>query len=435
LFHQDDTVQCAAASTFSFFFEQEEAVTQRKKLAIAPLVKLLSTASARAQVCAINALAEAENKRALLPLLTLTTASHATPVRIAAIRALGLIRDGSAQQPLLELLKNLDSQDPQVTATLLIALKRLKTSTLHQQMTDLFNQKLSQTALLHRYKILSSLFNDNDGIVFAKTELNKLVQLLMHHNRLPTHLATKAAQADIGQLSAALQTIGAGQLIDQFGRLKQLTTVDNKAIAEQALTAIARLNSQQAHRYFERVVLQQPYPQLKKSIAIGSNMGDGIEFTFSSTFITQLASKSQGLSANQLSGLLDILPTAAASRLMAQSLTTDLTEPQSVALLNQCFALGLQLNQPDPVFWQHPSVAIRRSYIRCLFNQTDTSTITSTITSTSTLSTLTKRRIIKSVLADSQWDQPSKTAILLTAAATDPFIADNMLATALFVAA
>ena len=102
-----DSVRCAAADSFSRFFEEEEAMIRSKHLASAELVRIAGELQGSILPCLVTALGKSESYRALQPLLDLV-ASAEEEIRIAAIQSLGVLKEQEATPILLELSKNTD---------------------------------------------------------------------------------------------------------------------------------------------------------------------------------------------------------------------------------------------------------------------------------------------------------------------------------------
>lgn len=97
-------VVCEVAKAYQHFFREEEAMIHSKFLAIPQLIQLLDKDQSHdVKECAIDALAESENHRALMPLIDLITSiDNTNPLRTKAIDALGRLRDKKAKSFLLK---------------------------------------------------------------------------------------------------------------------------------------------------------------------------------------------------------------------------------------------------------------------------------------------------------------------------------------------
>lgn len=168
---EDAQVACAVANAFEFFFDEEEAVTHRKYLAVAPLIKLLHHPDPVRQICAANALANAERKRAVGPLLQLSARAGTPAAQAAAIRALGLIRDTKAIEPLQALLDQPQNLPTAAAASILVALKRLNAPDLAALLDAVLDAESPRTALPFRIGVLTYLRSHPDGLVFQREQL------------------------------------------------------------------------------------------------------------------------------------------------------------------------------------------------------------------------------------------------------------------------
>lgn len=121
--HREATAHC-----FEYYYREEEAVVNRKALAIPHLITLLEDKDEQVIIAAIKALAEAESYRAVSPLIMISRSKQSSEkVTTNAIRAIGLIRERSALDFILEELTNPNNTST-VHAHCMIALKRLEPS-------------------------------------------------------------------------------------------------------------------------------------------------------------------------------------------------------------------------------------------------------------------------------------------------------------------
>jgi HEAT repeat protein len=415
-------VQCATAQAFGFFFDEEEAVTHRKKLAISPLIKLLESGSPTAQVCAANALANAENKRAILPLLKLSTESAPTQVRTAAIRALGLIRDTSAREKLITLVQTPESKAPVVAASL-IALNRLNEPTLDTLMSTHFNHDKDTTikawSILKRYQILSFLFTHPDGIVFPKRQLREKLTRLIKQDSSQRNITKLLNQK---HLIAAFIAIGAGKLTSQLSFVESGLKHKDRDVQVQALTALVALNSPKASYLLEQTLSNQALNVFHEFISKSKSTS----LPFSEKFLSQLAIRAadKPKQIDQLIELLLALPDNTANRLFNTLLTQELSIAQRQQLLEICvsedatLSLTTQLTASE-VRSKYPSDELRYAYANCYLNSPQPKN--------GNLTQLKKRLVLKSFMAETAWDEHSKTKLLLKAAETDRVTAKTML--------
>jgi hypothetical protein len=122
--HPDRVVLCELAETFRHFYIEEEAMVQRKGLAVSHLVRLLDHESAEVVVCALRALAESKNYRAVVPIERLLARRDDSATVRAAIDALGELRHTRSIQAILDN----RSEDPELLASRELALRKLNRS-------------------------------------------------------------------------------------------------------------------------------------------------------------------------------------------------------------------------------------------------------------------------------------------------------------------
>lgn len=155
-------------------------------------------------VCAANALAAAEQPRAIFPLIKQAQDHPDTTVQTASIRALGLIRDRIALPALREIVVNQDAS-PAVVAAALVALLRLNEINFGQLFEQIFKPEMMDDALKTRlYQILTTLYNTTDGAVFSKRHITEYLQHLIDHDPNLQQLNS----ANTTHTEAALKAIG-----------------------------------------------------------------------------------------------------------------------------------------------------------------------------------------------------------------------------------
>lgn len=164
--HQNERIVCAIADMFRFFFDEEEAVPERKGLAVAPIMRALSSASDNKTICLLDALAASENKRAVLSVIDTLNESTTPQVQSNAITALGLIRDARANVQIKRVLQS--TQSAEVASAALIALKRLS----DQDHLNIFNQTFSakpnEARLILQLETINLLLIESDGVVISR---------------------------------------------------------------------------------------------------------------------------------------------------------------------------------------------------------------------------------------------------------------------------
>jgi len=226
-------VRCKIANTFKHFFHEEEAVVRRKGLANSHLIFMLSAKEESVKLCTIEALAEAENYRAVVPLIALATQpSSSEKVTIAAIRALGLIRDIKAVPELFRLLETESSA--RVKAATLIALKRLGYENFQSLIAQLLDFEHNGTQSIN---VAVALLHDNqlDSLVLKpdviwqplESTLNKLERLQLTIE---------------DQILAALDLLILSDRNRKREILENYLTSDKSSIADKAATHLASIS-------------------------------------------------------------------------------------------------------------------------------------------------------------------------------------------------
>ncbi len=172
----ESRVRTAVASTFEFFFREEEAVIHGKFLALPHLIRLLDDPASSARVAAARALGEAERSRAVDALVArLDDADVAA--RAAYVRALGLIREKKAVPAVRKVFEDTE-QPPLVRAQALVALKRLNAGDLDllEGMLRASNDPVGKEPLLRLAREI--LADKLDGVVLNQ---GRLLSLLKRH--------------------------------------------------------------------------------------------------------------------------------------------------------------------------------------------------------------------------------------------------------------
>jgi HEAT repeat protein len=341
----DPGVQCAVAAAFRFFFEEEEAVTHRKKLAMKPLIQVLESGPSSARICSADALAAAESKRAIQPLLRQAGSGGDTDVRVASIRALGLIRDRSALEPLRALATSA-SEEPAVVAASLIALFRLNDPSLTQTFDQVLAPAEGGTRPTRQIEIIAELSGMTDGIVFPREKLRaRLGQLA----RLPT-----------GVEPALLRAIAGTEATELQGIVTRTLESPDDALRVEALIALTSLGTPESQGTFERRLLVQS-PSVVSAV------------------VNRLLEQGRPLSATTLHGmahrsdlredaaqLLTRLPRGSAATLFDALLAAQDEEGGLVALLELCTGTDLSPTPVDEGLSSHPSEPVRAGYARCI---------------------------------------------------------------------
>lgn len=196
--HADTRVRVAVADVFAHFFREEEALIQRKYLAVPYLIRLLDDPYAIVRAAAASALGSAERFRGFHALQAHLTDPD-SGVRAEVIRSLGLIRQVQVGPQLAALLQ--DPQQPaQVLANALIALKRLGYEASSQALEDFFlaHEPFQALALEKRLSVLLQiLVQEEESSVFDAKWLRSIAHALLHQSEQQDSLALTRSWCEI----------------------------------------------------------------------------------------------------------------------------------------------------------------------------------------------------------------------------------------------
>lgn len=364
LFDQDADIQCKVSSIFQFFFQEEEALTHRKYLAVPYLIRLLGQNSDQpnVQVCAIQALAAAENKRAIYPLMNLAEQSTSLEVQVAAITALGLIRD-TLSLPLLKRFSS-DSNIAQTKAPLIaasfIARARLADSSLKQDMEAFF---LSQNtrSLRQKAETLASLYQDSNSIVFNTNQLNYYLDAILNQSANTQHLSKE-------QSFAIISAIEASKNPHYAKHLKHFLHQNNdKALMFSALTALVKIGDPALVRQHETLIFSIPQ-HLQVSLVANANQR---RYPFSLQSIERLLKESVKNTDNSeeavkaLTEQLLLLAPKDASRLLAATVKEIKADEALLALLSICSKKTIQWLPELAAIGLHGSKPANAALLQC----------------------------------------------------------------------
>ncbi len=258
----NESVSCAASNAFEYFYWKDEAVIERKKWAVAALAKRLDTNNIKIRTCAINALAESESYRALVPLLTQLKSTDDWTVSSAA-HGLGMLRQTHAIPELQKLLFNHSS--PVVRAQALVALIRLNVA-----FTEAMENKILQknksfnaifaltldklddavtTAKLGKYFSTQKLFENYEFLrILSVEELNNLHKSIIQNpetNIAFSKLAsTNSKELTIEQFTFLSSLVSAPEKISElFLKLRKSDQVDSlHGLSEEAIAQLLKLD-------------------------------------------------------------------------------------------------------------------------------------------------------------------------------------------------
>ncbi len=233
--HKDPAVKIALADCFGFFFQEEEAVVNRKYLAVPYLIRLLDDAEPKVRISAARALANAERFRGVHSLLDHLNDADLS-VRAEMVRTLGLIRQTKASSQLTHLLSD-DTQPSLVIANSFIALKRLGDETVSKTLESFImgDDKFDTIPVEKRLDVLADLLDQADDITIFDTEqLNGLAHRAFDQFSPNTESTTKSTNLT-GRWIAILQLMNDQASIDWLSRQTQSLQGSIRASAFQAV--------------------------------------------------------------------------------------------------------------------------------------------------------------------------------------------------------
>lgn len=411
---EDSRVQCAVAATFEFFFNEEEAVTHRKKLAVAPLIRLLQTAPEPAKICAIQALAAAEHKRAALPLIQLADSAESVPVRSAAIQALGLVRDSAAIATLRKMTTPVAAQPAAISATALIALHRLGQQ---QEVAEYFQQLASAEPgdnPAFALQLLNNLLQQADGIVLRKEFL--LAELRRHYQGL-YGTGINPATAEVTLLPALLDAMRLGQFSQHASFARRQLHADSAEVRQRAYLALLSFRSEADEALAQLVGSESE--ALVEGI-LNRPQSTALQFSpeIVDLWVARLHSGGLGYSATAriFSNLND-----RSRRLLLGGIIAAADNDQWLANLTDCRHIG-NLNF-DSASLQQVANEPRWQYAQtlCLYEN-------GAAASAPLAQTLQARIQVKGILESDHYSDEQKCQLLILASKTDAFIAGHMLA-------
>lgn len=327
----DSEVQCEAAKTFGFFFDEEEAVTHRKMLALSPLIQLLDTNKSDVVICASDALAIAESKRAVIPLMERVNKYKNSEVAAASIRALGLIGDARAIGLIRKLINDPTSEGSVVGAGF-VALMRLDSSIAVKCFDSFFERNSRNIDFLQRYAALEYLFSSTDGVIFPRGKLEHELSRLIN---LTKSVKTNDFKSKKYITLAKLKAIGASGSSLYEKEVISIVTSSDRSLQKAALVALGLLEGDLLGEKFAIYFIQQN-PDYKKYIIEEINRSK----PFGGNLIEGIIKIKNGFDSSLL--LLQILPSEVASELLNSLFFQELSNKQYISLLNACTGLNLK---------------------------------------------------------------------------------------------
>lgn len=324
-------VQCAVADAFSYFFNEEEAVIHKKNLAIPPLIKLLESKNVEAVICAADALAVAESRRAVIPLMELLKETGESRVQVAISRALGLIGDAGSTSLISQMVQN-SALTGEVVGAGLVALRRLNGLAAEYAFDTFFVGSYEDSSLRRRYDALAYLFSDIDGVIFPKAKLERVLSEVISSSKLKGSGNKKyKVIVDLAKLKAIAASKSSRYEIEVLSLVKST----NQVVKKQALITLALLGSKSSRQKFEMYMHQEEasiVEKLLKEISVSENgLSDGlIEALSKDNSRVKLALE-----------VMNDLPFKPASKLLSILLTKEVNEEHLYLLLNACVDFGL----------------------------------------------------------------------------------------------
>jgi HEAT repeat protein len=228
----DAQIQCAASRALQFYHWKDEAVPERKGLAVPAVLQLLPQQQAMVQSCFIELLAETESYRAVSTLQQFLQSDHELLVSQAA-RALGYLRQTETAADLTAALARTSS--PIAKAHILIALNRL------QQPVAAVSQMLSTMTERERWFFVAASFQSDDAVSQQQHAVawSSLVTLPQRQLLAALDLAT------LVQLYQQFPTLHGNNFIAEFSQLWQQGAIQLSEPAQQLQVFIALPASEQ----------------------------------------------------------------------------------------------------------------------------------------------------------------------------------------------
>lgn len=257
-----DAVVCAAAKAFEFYFHEEEAVVVRKSLSLPPLIRLLEGESTARSECALSALAESEHYRAIQPVIRLLEHQDEA-LRVEAIRTLGRLRHLKAETPLLDLL-NRDGVSVEEQAETLIALSRINSASLPDQLQRLFSTGASAGAarayhgMAHSVALMGAVIGNESAVVVIDKVLVQFALLLEQLGS--KDLQKWVSSSDANELTAFFEVLGLTRDTRFIPVLKPFLRHKKTSVRLAAYRALIGSSSELANSLMSKGFKDQPAP-------------------------------------------------------------------------------------------------------------------------------------------------------------------------------
>lgn len=425
-------VACATSELFAHFFDEEEAVTHRKALAVVPLIRALEDPRADVAACAANALAAAESKRAIGALVELASGESAPEARAAAIRALGLVRDKKSLA-VLESITADQAESATVTAAGLIALSRLGSPSVEAFLLPSLRRgaREGDRGSARALRVLALLLRSEEAVILDVETVRAVVS--SHVGDARSVLGAAGSDAHDWML-AAIAAMGASRQDRYVGTLGRAARSGQDDVASSALVALAEIGSPSADASL-RVQLPKAPPVVVASVL--SRTGElGVRLSppsFASTFF-----RTDDLAAARAEYLRSLPLTE------RRALTQAILSPQSglddsswIAFATECGRESVRPELPPDRLNADRGLAMRLAAARCILGvpagndrplrpRAEAAAI-DRLDSSPSLDVATRLALV-ALVKDESIDREVRDTILVAAATRDRILAESLLA-------
>ncbi len=167
------TMRRESVISLSFLLEREQTISRstmlKKRLAVAPLIKILKDPDALVREYAVKGLGYSESYRAVIPVMDMFQ-DKSLKVRVHAVRASGMLRDKRAVAPLMNVLRNsLENNLVRVQASL--ALNRLENNSGLRYLIEIAKEEKDNDVRYKTVSVMTSLIEDEESVLLKKRGL------------------------------------------------------------------------------------------------------------------------------------------------------------------------------------------------------------------------------------------------------------------------
>jgi ASPIC and UnbV/FG-GAP-like repeat/HEAT repeats len=412
------SVACTSAETLQFFFEEEEAVTHRKYLAVAPLIRMLQSASPQAAICAANALAAAESKRAVLPLMELIEQRPEEGVQLAAVRALGLIRDNRAKVLFADIADSPNNHYPSVVAEVLIALKRLDDKRFNAYLDSILNNDDSGSGFdVAQFRVLNTLLTNDENIVFK----NQLLVDRLKNSLALTPPDSIGAASDTELAIELLRSIRIAQLTEYQYFAEALIKENDSDVHKAAYQTLFSLSKDWQSRLMPDFLEKEPATVIVDVLKAG---GKG-HFALDSGALQRLGSRlgSDAEMTGELDTLLNSLSIASTAELLTTLYSRKRTEEVFSTIPDLCGTNGKSITSALSSLDLQQLSSLKYLYLYCRFSDDRAESGSASIQ-------LTDRLLLKQVVDSPGYTDLEKHQLVILAANNDIVTAETILLSA-----